>query len=63
MILILSVSTALGALALAASWARDVPKVATGFIARVPLLGTFVSASIPSEVFPKRPPRCPAPGC
>ena len=49
MILILSVSTALGALALAASWARDVPKVATGFIASVLCSETFVSGLDPER--------------
>jgi hypothetical protein len=48
-ILILSVSTALGAIALAASRARDVPEVATGFIASVLCSETFVSGLDPER--------------
>ena len=41
--LILAASTALSALALSAARARDVPKVATGFVANVLCTETFVS--------------------
>src|SRR5689334_15839387 len=49
--LILAVSTALSALALSAARARDVPKVATGFVANVVCTETFVSGLDPARVF------------
>ncbi|MEH2551308.1 CubicO group peptidase (beta-lactamase class C family) [Bradyrhizobium sp. AZCC 2262] len=49
-ILILASTTALSALALAAS-ARDVPKVATGFVANVVCTETFASGLDPARVF------------
>jgi CubicO group peptidase (beta-lactamase class C family) len=51
LILILAATTALGALALTAVRARDVPRVATGFVARVLCSGTFVSGLDPANVF------------
>lgn len=51
LILILAATTALGALALSAAWARDVPKVATGFVANVVCTETFVSGLDPARVF------------
>jgi len=51
LILILAATTALGALALAAARARDVPKVATGFVANVLCSETFVSGFDPERVF------------
>jgi CubicO group peptidase (beta-lactamase class C family) len=48
---ILATTTALGALALTAAWARDVPKVATGFVANVLCSETFVSGLEPTQVF------------
>jgi CubicO group peptidase (beta-lactamase class C family) len=49
--LILAASTALSALALSAARARDVPKVATGFVANVVCTETFVSGLDPARVF------------
>ena len=48
--LILAASTALSALALSAARARDVPKVATGFVAGVICTETFVSGLDPARV-------------
>jgi CubicO group peptidase (beta-lactamase class C family) len=53
MILILAATTALGGLALAAARARDVPKVATGFVASVLCSDTFVSGLDPDKSFPE----------
>ncbi len=53
MILILATTTALGGLALAAARARDVPKVATGFVASVVCSETFVSGLDPEKSFPE----------
>src|SRR2546430_17051538 len=50
-ILILASTTALSALALSAASARDVPKVATGFVANVVCTETFVSGLDPARVF------------
>jgi hypothetical protein len=47
----LATTTALGALALTAVWARDVPKVATGFVANILCSATFVSGLDPDRVF------------
>jgi hypothetical protein len=47
LILILASTTALSALALTAARARDVPKVATGFVANVVCTETFVSGPAP----------------
>src|SRR5262245_17529875 len=49
--LILAASTALSALAFSAARARDVPKVATGFVANVVCTETFVSGLDPARVF------------
>lgn len=51
LILILATSTALSALALPAARARDVPKVATGFVANVLCTEAFVSGLDPARVF------------
>ncbi|WOH50750.1 serine hydrolase [Bradyrhizobium sp. sBnM-33] len=51
LILILAATTALSALALSAARARDVPKVATGFVAGVLCTETFVSGLDPARVF------------
>jgi CubicO group peptidase (beta-lactamase class C family) len=51
LILILAATTALGALALTAARARDVPNVATGFLASVLCSGTFVSGLDPANMF------------
>ena len=51
MILVLAAATALTALALTAVRARDVPKVATGFIANVLCSETFVSGLDPQRNF------------
>lgn len=51
MILILVTTAALGALAAATVRARDVPKVATGFVARVLCSETFVSGQNPANIF------------
>jgi len=53
MILILAATTALGALALTAARARDVPKVATGFVASVLCSETFVSGLDPQKSLPE----------
>jgi CubicO group peptidase (beta-lactamase class C family) len=49
--LILATTTILGALVLTAARARDVPKVATGFVANILCSGTFVSGLDPDRVF------------
>ncbi len=51
LIFILASTTALCALALTAARARDVPKVATGFVANVVCTETFVSGLEPARVF------------
>ena len=51
LILILASTTALSGLALSAARARDVPKVATGFVANVVCTETFVSGLDPARVF------------
>src|SRR5438132_10536726 len=51
LIFILAASTALSALALAAARARDVPKVATGFVANVVCTETFVSGLDSARIF------------
>ena len=51
LILILASTTALSALALTAARARDVPKVAIGFVANVVCTETFVSGLDPARVF------------
>ena len=51
LILILAATTALSALALSAARARDVPKVATGFVANVLCSETFVSGLDPTRIF------------
>ena len=51
LIFILATTTALGALAFAAARARDVPKVATGFVADILCSSTFVSGLDPDRVF------------
>src|SRR5437016_6281884 len=51
LILILASTTALSALALTAARARDVPEVATGFVANVVCTETFVSGLDPARVF------------
>jgi CubicO group peptidase (beta-lactamase class C family) len=51
LILILAATTALSALALSATRARDVPKVATGFVANVVCTEIFVSGLDPARVF------------
>jgi len=51
LILILTAATALSALALSGARARDVPKVATGFVANVVCTETFVSGFEPARVF------------
>ena len=62
LILILAATTALGALALSAARARDVPKVATGFVANIALLGDFRLRPRSGRGSSPRPPRrCPAP--
>jgi CubicO group peptidase (beta-lactamase class C family) len=50
LILILAATTALGALAMSAARARDVPKVATGFIANILCSETFVSGLQPEKI-------------
>ena len=50
LILILAATTALSALALSAARARDVPKVATGFMASVLCSETFVSGLQPEKI-------------
>ena len=51
LILILAATTALSALALTAVRARDLPKVATGFVANVLCSETFVSGADPDRIF------------
>lgn len=51
LISILAATTALGALAATAVYARDVPKVATGFVAEILCSETFVSGLDPAENF------------
>ncbi len=51
LILILATTTALSALALGAARARDLPKVATGFVASVLCSETFVSGQDPETIF------------
>ena len=51
LILILAATTALSALALSAARARDVPKVATGFVANLVCTETFVSGLEPDRIF------------
>ncbi len=63
LILILATTTALSALALSAARARDVPKVATGFVANVLCSETFVSGLRAGRgCLPRPRPRCPASG-
>ncbi len=49
--LILATTTALSALALSAARARDVPKVATGFVANILCSETFISGQQPDRIF------------
>jgi CubicO group peptidase (beta-lactamase class C family) len=51
LILILAATTALSALVLTAARARDVPNVATGFVASILCSDTFVSGLDPTNVF------------
>ena len=51
LLLIVATTTALGALALSAARARDVPKVATGFVASILCSETFVSGQQPERIF------------
>lgn len=51
LILILASTAALSALVMTAAGARDVPKVATGFVANVVCTETFVSGLEPARVF------------
>ena len=51
LILTLAATTALSALALTAVRARDIPKVATGFVANVICSETFVSGADPAKIF------------
>lgn len=51
LILTLAATTALSALALTAVWARDIPRVATGFVANVLCSETFVTGADPARVF------------
>ncbi|MDO8400055.1 MAG: serine hydrolase [Bradyrhizobium sp.] len=51
LILTLAATTALSALALTAVWARDIPKVATGFVANVLCSETFVTGADPARIF------------
>src|SRR5438552_15820540 len=51
LLLILATTTALSALALSAARARDVPKVATGFVANILCSETFVSGLDPDRIF------------
>jgi CubicO group peptidase (beta-lactamase class C family) len=50
LIFIIATATALGALGLAAARARDLPKVATGFVANILCSSTFVSRVDPDRV-------------
>jgi CubicO group peptidase (beta-lactamase class C family) len=49
--LIVAAATAVSALALTAAWARDAPKVATGFLANILCSETFVSGLGPDRIF------------
>ena len=49
--IILAATTALSALVLSAARARDVPKVATGFVANILCSETFVSGQPPERIF------------
>ena len=49
--IVLAATTALSALALSAARARDVPKVATGFLANIICSETFVSGLQPDRIF------------
>ena len=51
LILTLAATTALSALALTAVWARDIPRVATGFVANVLCSETFVTGADPARIF------------
>ena len=51
LIFVLAATTALGVLALSAARARDVPKVATGFVASILCSETFVSGQPPEKIF------------
>ena len=51
LILTLAATTALSAMALTAVWARDIPKVATGFVANVLCSETFVTGADPARIF------------
>jgi CubicO group peptidase (beta-lactamase class C family) len=51
LLLILATTTALSALALSAARARDVPRVATGFVANILCSETFVSGQQPDRIF------------
>jgi CubicO group peptidase (beta-lactamase class C family) len=51
LILILATTAVIGALAFTAARARDVPKVATGFVAAILCSSTFVSGLDPDRVF------------
>jgi CubicO group peptidase (beta-lactamase class C family) len=51
LLLILAATTALSALALSAARARDVPKIATGFVANILCSETFVSGQQPERIF------------
>jgi CubicO group peptidase (beta-lactamase class C family) len=51
LIFVLVTTTALGALALTAARAHDVPKVATGFVANVVCTEIFVSGFTPEKIF------------
>jgi CubicO group peptidase (beta-lactamase class C family) len=51
LILILAATTAVSALALSAARDRDVPKVATGFVANILCSETFVSGQPPERIF------------
>ena len=51
LILTLAATTALSALALTAVRARDIPKVATGFVANVICSETFVTGADPARIF------------
>jgi CubicO group peptidase (beta-lactamase class C family) len=51
LILVLAATTALSALALSAARARDIPQVATGFVANILCSETFVSGQQPERIF------------
>src|SRR5881394_1886468 len=50
LLIILATTTALSALALSAARARDVPKIATGFVANILCSETFVSGQQPERI-------------